>query len=205
MARRFATGMMHGAIVSVLMLGMLSVLTPLPGRGPKTGTPDEAASPQAALIEAPAGSEFTRGRGDQAPSAPEAMTPPNISALGEIAAVPEPEAENRPMSLIEGAEKPAARDGGPSPLRHIETLPEPAVLPEASGMISLGRSHSPRLDVPPDRVVPDNALDWSEPAGIDPVSHPDLEPIPEQEELESVQQDRPNLTTPPDFRSLRLD
>lgn len=178
--------MIHGAIASVLVLGVLSALAPLPGEreGERASGSRDDVPPRAVLIEMPAGSEFTRRQGDDLPLTPEGLSRPGMSDLGGIAPVAASGGEDPPQSPADRAGRPALGAEEPAPLPGGMAAPEIAPLSETSGaglrtpapaQAQAERARSPRLDQPAERPgLADSAP--SRPLGAEAPGMADPEP-----------------------------
>lgn len=132
MARGFWTGLLHGGVLSVGTLLLLSLMVPLPGiEGPETvpaavgdaPEPEVAepvagdvpagggdVAPAAAALDLPVGSEFARG-GDVAPNLPEPLAAPAARLdQSEAPAVTAPAAEPAPVTVTGDARRPETAD-----------------------------------------------------------------------------------------------
>lgn len=100
MARGFATGLLHGAVIGAVALGALSLVLP----PPQKPVEDAVGAPDAGVIGTPSGSEFGRGE-DTGPIMPGELSRPETAPPAETVVAAEPESE--PMQPAAAA--PAAR------------------------------------------------------------------------------------------------
>ncbi len=164
MARGVFGGFVAGTLVSGVVLGTVSVLTPVPG----------ADAPEATALEVPAGSEFNQSLEDTQASLPALEVVPEGPSVPRIAA-PEPDdikslqmADTAPAALPETGpgdatlESPAAeaREGGIDVSVEKPVLPSPqAVAPKApADEENLSISTEPAQPVQPEVAEQDTAF-----------------------------------------------
>lgn len=159
MARGFATGLFHGALVGAAGLGLLSLVLPAPqdasGRAP---------APEAEVIATPAGSEFGRGE-DAAPALPGPLTRPEPAPLGQAPAAAAPADAPLSEAPTATAARPETGAEGPAAPAEVEPLAEIGAMPAPSAT----PAEAPAMSAAPERF--ENPAPDPEPAAL-PVSEP---------------------------------
>ncbi|MDN5568978.1 MAG: hypothetical protein L0G27_09605 [Paracoccus sp. (in: a-proteobacteria)] len=144
MARGILTGVVHGALLSVVALAGLSLLAPLPrdrDRSQPVIVPDRDATPSGQM-DLPVGSEFGRA-GDLAPQAPAPIRSDDSNRVAEPVAVPAPRAEPAPTPVTDDNARPETLAGDRMPAQTQPAPLDPAPdlqLPGAAGDAPMARN-----------------------------------------------------------------
>lgn len=151
MARGILTGVVHGALLSVVALAGLSLLAPLPrdaNQPAPMAVPDRDATPSGQM-DLPVGSEFGRA-GDLAPQAPAPIRTDDSDRMPEPVAVPLPRAEPAPTPVTDDNIRPETLAGDRMPAQA-----QPAPFDPAPGLQLPGAA----ADAPMARNLPGLAPD----------------------------------------------
>ncbi|WP_323008329.1 hypothetical protein [Paracoccus sp. (in: a-proteobacteria)] len=185
MARGFATGLVHGALICGAALVGLSLVLPQPSR-PQGPALDEA--PVAETLTVPAGSEFSRASDMQPqPPAPLSAEGPRSAATPQVQ---RPADEFAPVAAEPAGLRPQTPDESPaSPemaLPETDSIDLPELVSEAPIPVPPpGKVVVPRLDRAPEQALsapaaatPETVTAHEEPADADPaeVAVPQAEP-----------------------------
>jgi hypothetical protein len=166
MARGFWTGLLHGGVISIAAVAVLSLAAPLPrpeaelaveptpqaapvepGPAPQAGD-----APQAGSVDLPLGSEFGRG-GDAAPRLPTPLTAER-PIPAEAPAVMAPASEPAPVAVTAAEPRPQPAGGQDGPVQAAPDTGEDAPQLDRPAVLT-----QPSLPAAPDRAMAADAPD----------------------------------------------
>ncbi|UFS65436.1 hypothetical protein LO749_02425 [Paracoccus denitrificans] len=152
MARGFATGLVHGALVCGAALVGLSLALPQP---PRSQAPSAEEGPAAETLSIPAGSEFDRAS-DMQPQAP-ALLSADDRRPAETPMVQRPADESAPVQADPVGLRPEAPADGPAAPEIALPEPDPVDLPDPATEAPIpvpppGKVVVPALDRAPERA-----------------------------------------------------